>query len=54
MNSQKEDVSLNTDRFAERMTGFASARNVLTDEIISNLGMIKIPAQTALVLELRK
>ena len=54
MNSQKEDVSLNTDRFAERMTGFASARNVLTDEVISNLGMIKIPAQTALVLELRK
>jgi neopullulanase len=54
MNQQKKEVSLNTDRFAERMAGFNSARNIITDEIISSLGTIKIPAQTALVLELRK
>lgn len=54
MNSQKDEVTLNTDRFAERMTGFSTARNVLTDEIISSLGTVKIPGKTALVLELRK
>ncbi len=53
-NSQKKEVSLDTDRFAERMKGFSSARNVLTDEIISGLATVKVPGQTALVLELRK
>jgi len=36
------------------MKGFSSARNVLTDEIITGLATLKIPGQTALVLELRK
>ncbi|TAE32922.1 MAG: alpha-amylase [Cytophagales bacterium] len=54
MNHQKKEALVDTDRFAERMAGFNSARNVMTDEIISGLSTIKIPAQTALVLELRK
>lgn len=54
MNHQDKEATVETERFAERMKGFNSARNVLTDEIISSLATIKIPAQTALVLELRK
>lgn len=54
MNFRTEEIAVDTERFAERMAGFSSARNVLTDEIISGLSLVKVPAKTALVLELRK
>ena len=53
-NTGDKEISLDTARFAERMAGFTSARNVLTDATISDLKAIKLPAKTALVLELRK
>lgn len=53
-NSSEKDISLDTARFAERMNGFRSARNILTDQTISSLNMLNIPAKTALVLELQK
>lgn len=53
-NTNDKEISLDTVRFAERMKGFSSARNVLTDEVIQDLKLIKLPAKTALVLELAK
>ena len=53
-NTNDKEISLDTVRFAERMKGFSSARNVLTDEVIHDLKLIKLPAKTALVLELAK
>lgn len=54
MNGNKAEKTLETARFAERLNGFKSARNVVTDEIITNLSSLTIPAQSTLVLELRK
>jgi glycosidase len=51
-NSTDKEISLETGRFAERLTGFSKARNVLTDEAISNLSTLKLPAKTVVVLEL--
>ncbi|GAB3886416.1 glycoside hydrolase family 13 protein [Spirosoma agri] len=53
-NTGDKDISLDTVRFAERMNGFTSARDVMTDATLSDLKLIKLPAKTALVLELRK
>ncbi len=53
-NSTEKEISLDTARFSERMSGFSSARNVLTDEKLTDLKGIKLPAKTALVLELEK
>jgi hypothetical protein len=36
------------------MKGFTSARNVLTNEKINNLSQLKLPAKTAIVLELSR
>ncbi len=51
-NSNDKAADLSTGRFAERMKGFTSAKNVLTGETMSVLSTISIPAKTALVLEL--
>lgn len=53
-NNTDKEISLDTARFAERMNGFTSAKNVLTDATLSDLKLIKLPAKTALVLELQK
>jgi glycosidase len=53
-NSTDKEISLDTARFSERMNGFTSAKNVLTDEKLTNLKLVKLPAKTAMVLELEK
>ena len=53
-NTGDKEISLDTARFAERMNGFTSARNVLTDAKLTDLKLVKLPAKTALVLELMK
>lgn len=53
-NAADQEVNLDTERFSERMTGFKTARNVLTDATVSDLKRIKLPAHTAVVLELHK
>jgi glycosidase len=53
-NTSDKEISLDTARFAERMQGFKMAQNVLTDVTLGDLKMIKLPAKSALVLELRK
>ena len=52
-NSMDKEINVDTARFSERMKGFSGARNVLTNEIVST-GLIKLPAKTALVLELAR
>ena len=53
VNSGKTEANLETARFAERMKGFTAAKNVLSHEKIDSLTTLKIPAMTALVLELQ-
>ncbi len=53
-NATNGDAEINTTRFTERMKGYTSARNVITNETIGDLSTIKLPAMTALVLELIK
>ena len=53
-NTTDKETSLNTARFAERMSGFTTAKNVLTDATLTSLTALKLPAKTALVLELTK
>ncbi|MFC5408437.1 glycoside hydrolase family 13 protein [Larkinella bovis] len=51
-NSTENEIELDMSRFSERTHGFSKARNVLTDEAISGLQAVKLPAKTAVVLEL--
>ncbi|MEJ7739824.1 MAG: glycoside hydrolase family 13 protein [Chitinophagaceae bacterium] len=53
-NSTDKEINLNTERFTERMKGYTSARNVITNEPINSLSLIKLPPKTAVVLELKK
>jgi len=53
-NTMAKETSVETARFNERMKGFGSARNVMTNEVVGDLGTLKIPGKTALVLELGK
>jgi len=53
-NVTNDEKTLETGRFAERMKGFSHARNVLNDETLPDLKTVRIPARTALVLELGK
>jgi glycosidase len=53
-NTTDKATSLPTARFAERMTGFTKARNVLTGESLGSIATLQLPAKTAVVLELAK
>ncbi|WP_235904255.1 glycoside hydrolase family 13 protein [Arcticibacter tournemirensis] len=54
MNSNDKEGSVNTARFTERVSGYSSAVNVISQENIGALQTIKVPAKTTLVLELKK
>ncbi len=54
MNSNEKEIELDCAPFAERMDGFTNAKNIITDETVSDLKILKIPAETTLVLELQK
>ena len=53
-NSMDKEKIIGTTRFNERMGGFVTAKNVITNEIIGNLVELKIPGKTVWVLELMK
>ena len=53
MNSNTEEKSVATARFAERILSATTAKNVVTEETLNMLATIKIPATTTLVLELK-
>jgi neopullulanase len=52
-NTNKEDKTIETARFAERLKGAKSAKNVLTETTINDISKLTIPAKTAWVLEVR-
>jgi glycosidase len=54
MNGNTTEKSLATKRFAERLQGFNQAKNVLTGEALKDINTLRLPANTALVLELAK
>ena len=54
MNGEEKEVTVSTARFAERTSGYTQAVNVATDEVLTDMSQIKIPAKTTLVLELKK
>jgi hypothetical protein len=54
MNPNKQDKTVDGGRFAERTNGFTSATNVVSGATIPDLKTLRIPAQTAWVLELKR
>lgn len=54
MNTTDQPVSVDTQRFKERMDGFSKAKNVVTDEMFDILDQIHIDKNETLVLELIK
>lgn len=54
VNSNDKEQDLSTTRFNERMNGFTKAVNVITDDALNSVDNIKVPAKSAVVLELRK
>jgi neopullulanase len=53
MNGNTKASQLTTKRFAENLSNYTQARNVLTNAPISDLGTLTIPPMTTLVLELK-
>lgn len=53
-NTMDTEKTVETSRYSERMSGFTKGMNVLSNEFIGNLSQLKIPAKTALVIELMK
>lgn len=54
MSQNKEDKNLDTQRFSERMSGFSTAKNIMTDALVGDLKTLKIPAMSITILELKK
>ncbi|PJJ52887.1 glycosidase [Hymenobacter chitinivorans DSM 11115] len=54
MNTGKEEKTVDTSRFAERLTGYSSGVEVTSGAAVADLKSVKVPAMTALVVELRK
>ncbi|MEO8795042.1 MAG: glycoside hydrolase family 13 protein [Daejeonella sp.] len=53
MNSNEEEINLNTKRFTERTAGFTKATNVITDENLASIDTLKVPAKSTSVFELK-
>lgn len=53
LNKNKSETSLQTERFAERMKGFSSGTEIISSARINDLTEIKIPAKTAMIIELK-
>ena len=55
MNSNKEEKTVDTARFAERLAGFTSATEVVSSgATVPDLKTLKIPGRTAWVVELKR
>jgi neopullulanase len=53
MSQNKEDKTIDMQRFAENLKGFANAKNVLSDETITDLKSLKIKANSFNLFELK-
>lgn len=54
LNNNTTEKALSTKRFAERLTGFTSAENIVTRESVTNLQQLTVPGKSALILALKK
>jgi glycosidase len=54
LNNNQEAKTLDTKRFNERLTGFSSGKNVVTNETLSTLQNLSLPAKSATIIELQK
>jgi glycosidase len=54
LNTANTERTVDTRRFAERMQGFAQARNVITGQVLSDLGKLQLERNAPLVLELMR
>lgn len=54
LNFSNQSKTLETKRFAERMTGFSKAKNVLTGETLTDLTKLELGKHSHLVLELER
>ncbi len=54
MSQNKEDKNLDTNRYMENIQGYISMKNVMNEELISDLKTLKIPANSFTILELQK
>jgi len=52
LNTNSEDKTLNTSRFAESLKGFTSAKDVISGKMMNDLTNIAVPAKTSMILEL--
>jgi len=52
MNGTDKEATIATKRYEEVMKGKTKGKNVLTEESLQDIGTIKVPAMTALILEL--
>lgn len=52
-NTKNTDSSVPTANFAEVIKGAKSAKNIMTGEVLNDISNIKVPAMTALILELK-
>jgi neopullulanase len=53
LNNNATEKTLTTKRFAERLTGFTSAQNIVTQQSVTNLQQLVLPAKSATILELK-
>lgn len=53
LNNNSEPKTLDTKRFNERLTGFSSGKNIVTNESVSNLQNLSLPAKSATIIELK-
>ena len=53
LNMNSEEKTINTNRFAESLKGFTSAKEVMSGKIVNDLNNIVMPAKTSMVLELK-
>ena len=54
VNSNDKEIDLDTTPFEERTKGFKSAKNIVTNEMLSDFKTINVPAHTTLILELQR
>lgn len=52
MNTNAETIHVSTARFAERLSGFTKAKNVISNKILSEIDVIEVDKNSTLVLEL--
>lgn len=53
-NSDEKEKDVTTQRFNERTAGFKKGINIINDELVADLGTLKVPAKTVFIYELQK